>query len=103
VNNDDYPRQATVGQGPLAVRLVLVIEPALPWYHFSPFWFTLGVAVEVLRLSRRTLEHMRVDGTGPRYIKVGVGKRSRVLFREPEIEAWLSQFCFGSTSEHPSR
>ena len=46
---------------------------------------------------------MRVDGNGPRYIKVGVGKRSRVLFREPEIEAWLSQFCFGSTSEYPTR
>ena len=27
----------------LAVGLILVIEPALPWYHFSPFWFSLGV------------------------------------------------------------
>ena len=31
--------------GLLAVGLILVIEPVLPWYHFSPFWFLLGVAV----------------------------------------------------------
>jgi hypothetical protein len=31
-------------QSLLAVGLILVIEPALPWYHFSPFWFSLGVA-----------------------------------------------------------
>ena len=30
--------------GLLMVGLILVIEPALPWYHFSPFWFSLGVA-----------------------------------------------------------
>ena len=29
--------------GLLAVGLILVVEPALPWYHFSPFWFSLGV------------------------------------------------------------
>lgn len=28
----------------LAVGLALVIEPLLPQYHFSPFWFSLGVA-----------------------------------------------------------
>jgi len=27
----------------LAVGLVLVIEPLLPQYHFSIFWFSLGV------------------------------------------------------------
>ena len=29
--------------GLLVVGLILVIEPALPWYYFSPFWFGLGV------------------------------------------------------------
>lgn len=41
----------------LAVGLVLVIEPALPWYHFSPFWFSLGVvsiAVAVYDLVRKS-------------------------------------------------
>ena len=29
--------------GLLAVGLILMIEPALPQYHFSLFWFSLGV------------------------------------------------------------
>lgn len=40
----------------LAVGLILVIEPALPWYHFSPFWFSLGVvsvAVALYDLVRK--------------------------------------------------
>jgi hypothetical protein len=36
--------------GLLAVGLVLVIEPALPWYHFSPFWFSLGIASVLVAL-----------------------------------------------------
>lgn len=43
--------------GLLAVGLILVIEPALPWYHFSPFWFSLGVlstAVALYDLFRKS-------------------------------------------------
>jgi len=29
--------------GLLAIGLILVIEPALPQHHLSPFWFSLGV------------------------------------------------------------
>lgn len=54
----------------------------------------------MLRLSRRTLERMRVEGTGPRYLKAGPGKRSRVLYREADVVAWIDRFQFGSTSEY---
>lgn len=57
-------------------------------------------AAEYLRLSPRTLEGMRVDGTGPRYFKVGPGKRSKVVYRVSDLETWLQQFQFGSTSEY---
>ena len=63
------------------------------------FLTTIEVA-ERLRISRRTLERMRVDGTGPRYIKVGPGKRSRVLYRESDVIAWIDKFQYGSTSEY---
>ena len=63
------------------------------------FLTTIEVA-ETLRISRRTLERMRVEGTGPRYLKVGPGKRARVLYRQSEVDAWLSRFDFGSTSEY---
>lgn len=58
-------------------------------------------AAAALRISRRTLERMRVDGTGPRYIKAGPGKRSRVLYRQADILSWLDAQTYGSTSEYP--
>lgn len=54
----------------------------------------------IMRISNRTLERMRVEGSGPRYIKVGPGKRARVLYRQSDIDAWLAQYSFGSTSEY---
>ncbi|MGE3916369.1 MAG: helix-turn-helix transcriptional regulator [Hyphomicrobiaceae bacterium] len=67
----------------------------------GPLWFLTTIEVaDMLRISRRTLERMRVEGTGPRYIKVGPGKRSRVLYRQTDVEDWLSRFNFGSTSEY---
>lgn len=27
----------------LTVGIILIVEPALPQYHFSPFWFSLGL------------------------------------------------------------
>lgn len=57
-------------------------------------------AADLLRISRRTLERMRVDGTGPRYLKVGPGKRSRVLYRQSEVLAWLEKQTYASTAEY---
>ena len=42
-------------------------------------------AADLLRVSRRTLERMRIEGTGPRYLKVGPGKRSRVSIGNPTL------------------
>jgi predicted DNA-binding transcriptional regulator AlpA len=72
-----------------------VTEPALVFLISSE-------AADLMRISRRTLERMRVDGTGPRYIKAGPGKRSRVLYRQSEIVAWLEKRSYGSTSEYPT-
>lgn len=67
----------------------------------SPFLFLTTVeAASILRISRRTLERMRVEGTGPKYLKVGPGKRSRVLYRERDILSWLEANEFSSTSEY---
>ena len=44
-------------------------------------------AADLLRGSRRTLERMRIEGTGPRYLKVGPGKHSRVIYRQSDIVA----------------
>lgn len=33
------------------VGLILVIEPLLPQYHFSVFWFSLGVIALIIALN----------------------------------------------------
>lgn len=58
-------------------------------------------AAEYLGLSPRTLEDMRVTGKGPRYYKLGPGKRSKVVYRREDLEGWVNQFGYGPTSEYP--
>jgi excisionase family DNA binding protein len=55
-------------------------------------------AAEVLRLSERTLERLRVTGDGPAFSKLG----RRVLYRETDLETWVSGRRVASTSERPN-
>ena len=57
-------------------------------------------AARILRLSARTLERMRVEGTGPKYLKAGRGTRARVLYRPTDLDAWLESRTFNSTAEY---
>lgn len=57
-------------------------------------------AARILRLSARTLERMRVEGSGPKYLKAGRGTRARVLYRPTDLDAWLESRTFNSTSEY---
>jgi predicted DNA-binding transcriptional regulator AlpA len=52
-------------------------------------------AAEIVSLSERTLERLRVSGTGPHYVKLG----RRVAYRQADIEAWIASLVVGSTSE----
>lgn len=56
-------------------------------------------AAQFLRLSPRTLERLRVQGTGPRFRKAGSGVRARVLYERSDLQLWVSQ-AFTSTSEY---
>lgn len=57
-------------------------------------------AARILRLSARTLERMRVEGSGPKYLKAGRGTRARVLYRPADLDQWLESRTFSSTSEY---
>jgi excisionase family DNA binding protein len=50
---------------------------------------------ELTRLSKRTLERMRVTGDGPRFCKLG----RRVVYRLADIDAWVASRVVTSTSE----
>ena len=63
-------------------------------------FLTTVEAAEVLRLSPKTLERFRVEGTGPRYHKAGPGKRARVLYRRSDLVEWVGSFIRSSTSDH---
>jgi predicted DNA-binding transcriptional regulator AlpA len=53
-------------------------------------------AAELLGLSVRTLQRFRVEGRGPRFLKLG---RKRVAYSETEIAAWLQSCQRESTSQ----
>ncbi len=52
-------------------------------------------AAELLHISTRTLERMRLEGTGPRFRKAG----RRVLYSRLAIEQWLETREFESAAE----
>lgn len=66
----------------------------------SPGYLTTVEAADFVRLSPRTLERLRVQGTGPRFIKAGKGKRARVLYRAADLQDWLNATVYQSTSEY---
>jgi excisionase family DNA binding protein len=52
-------------------------------------------AAELLKLSQRTIERLRVSGLGPRFVRVG---RS-IRYRLTDIESYISSRVVASTSE----
>jgi hypothetical protein len=66
----------------------------------TPKFLTTAEAALFLRLSPRTLEDMRLNGTGPWYNKLGPGKRARVVYQEADLLTWVNRYGYGSTSEY---
>lgn len=59
------------------------------WDNSRDMFLTTGEAAEYLRLSTQTMDRFRATGEGPPYIKLGNGKRSKVIYRRSDIDAWL--------------
>jgi hypothetical protein len=67
-----------------------------PSSHYDNREFsTTKDAARLLNMSPRTLEHLRIVGSGPRYCKAG----RRVLYRRSDLIDWLAGRSFASTSE----
>jgi len=56
-------------------------------------------AAALLLLSVRTLQRWRVEGRGPRFLKLG----KIVVYRRDDLEAWLASCSQQSTSESGPR
>lgn len=63
--------------------------------HPVKTYLTNDEAAAELRLSPRTLEKMRVLGSGPRFRKHG----RRVLYARSDLDAWSSTHAFDMTSD----
>lgn len=60
---------------------------------------TTAEAARFLRLSAPTMERLRLSSDGPVFIKLGPGKRSRVVYRRADLDAWLHAQRRDSTSQ----
>jgi excisionase family DNA binding protein len=56
---------------------------------------TTHEASDYLRLSPRTLERLRVEGTGPKFVKIG----RCVRYIKSNLDDWLAARSVRSTSE----
>ncbi|WP_198970483.1 helix-turn-helix domain-containing protein [Xylophilus sp. ASV27] len=61
----------------------------------KPEYLTTNEAAELLRLSPRTLEKLRVLGGGPRFRKFG----ARVVYADVDLRAWADSNTYGMTSD----
>jgi hypothetical protein len=53
-------------------------------------------AALALRLSERTLERLRVAGTGPKHCRLA---SRRICYRQQDLDAYIEARVVGSTSE----
>lgn len=60
----------------------------------SPF-LTQPEAASFLRVSERSLERWRIEGTGPEFVRAG----RRILYSMQSLRAWAADRTFRSTSE----
>jgi excisionase family DNA binding protein len=56
---------------------------------------TQDEAAELLKLSVRTVERLRVTGAGPKFLKI----RNSVRYRLEDVQSWIVSRLVGSTSE----
>jgi excisionase family DNA binding protein len=57
---------------------------------------TTHEAASYLRLSPRTLERLRVSGTGPKFVRLG---RRSIRYPQQYLEAYLASRVVSSTSQ----
>jgi predicted DNA-binding transcriptional regulator AlpA len=53
-------------------------------------------AAQALSLSPRSMERMRCEGTGPKYVRLS---RGRIAYREEDLREWIARRVVNSTSQ----
>lgn len=58
----------------------------------APILLTEAEAADLLRVTPRMLENLRLGGRGPRYIRLAAEGVGKVVYILRDIEEWLSRF-----------
>jgi predicted DNA-binding transcriptional regulator AlpA len=64
---------------------------------------TATKAAGLLGVKPQTLARWRMDGRGPRFIRLGSTPKSRTAYTPAEIERWLDSHTATSTSDETVR
>lgn len=78
------------------------LSPAKPLTGSDAVFLTTREAAALVRLSPRSLERMRAEGTGPRFCKIGGrrSKRGRIVYRRSDLIAWVTSAVYSGTSQY---
>ncbi len=75
------------------------IHAALAPQAVTERWMTEASTARFLNVSRRTLQHWRLQGGGPKYSKAGSSKRAAVRYSSKELDRWLKSRSQSLTAE----
>lgn len=56
-------------------------------------------AADYLRVSKNNLDKLRVSGKGPRFVRLG---RRKVLYRKSDLDKWVEERIYASTTQYES-
>ena len=54
-----------------------------------PIFLSTTELAEMLRISARGLEKMRLENRGPRFVRLGKGGKAKVIYNLADVEAWI--------------
>lgn len=58
----------------------------------TPVFLTSVQVADMLKVTPRTMENMRLENRGPRYIRLGREGVAKVVYDLRDVEAWLNKF-----------
>ena len=65
--------------------------------NLSSPYLTVPQAADYLRVSKNHLDKLRVSGRGPPFARLG---RRKVLYRRSDLDKWVDERIYGSTSQY---
>lgn len=66
---------------------------------FTSQLMTSNTLATYLGIAPQTIRRWRLEGRGPKYLRLGDSLKARVAYRPSDVDEWLENRDFHSTSE----